>query len=219
MRLFPFRPRHTAAPAPSSESDVERVRRHRIQLLTLAAGVGLLASAEGDAGTSERRNPGRNRILGGGGLHHTTVRTNDWDRTLKFYEQVLGFTTLMSWNEHTGTMDERLNSTGKDMQRWAYLDSGDGTYIEIFEDPWFVPPASGTTDPTKNAGSAIVHFGLRTSQVDQVCARARALGATVLADPVDYTINPTSGGHPLLMRITFLQGPNGEWVELLQNGP
>src|SRR2546429_2752086 len=101
MRLFPFRPRQTAAATPSSESDVERVRRDRIQLLTLAAGVGLLASAEGDAGTSERRNPGRNRILGGGGLHHTTVRTNDWDRTLKFYEQVLGFTTLMNWNEHT----------------------------------------------------------------------------------------------------------------------
>jgi glyoxylase I family protein len=218
MTFVPFGSLETRGTSPI-ESDIERVQRRRVHLLALAVGAGLFASEKGDAAPSERGKSGRNGILGGGGLHHITVRTNDWDRTVRFYEQVLGFTTLMSWNEHAGTMDERLKSTGKDIQRWAYLDSGDGNFVEIFEDFSFVPPPSGTTDPTKNPGSPLVHFGVRTSQVDKVCARARSLGATVLADPVDYTINPTTGGRPVVMRLTFLQGPNGEWIELLQNGP
>jgi glyoxylase I family protein len=175
--------------------------------------------ADAAVAASERRKPGNNSVLGAGGLHHVAIRTRDWDRTLRFYQMALGFSVKLIWEERDGTMTERLAGTGRKSQRWAYLDSGDGTYVEVFEDPAFVVPPTSTTDPTKNAGSAIVHLALRTSRVDQVCENARAGGAIDVISPVDYTLHTTTGQGSVVVRLGFLQGPNGEWIELLQNAP
>ena len=195
------------------------VPRRRAVLLALSTGLGLAAARRGEAATPQRGRPGRNAVLGGGGIHHTTVRTNDWERSLQFYEQVLGFRVLAAWEERDGSMDERLAGIGAHSQRWAYLDSGDGSCIEIFEDRSFTPPAPDATDPTKSPGGPLVHFGLRTTRIDEVCKRAHALGVRVLEDPVDYTLHTTTGQGAIVMRLFFVQGPNGEWIELVQNAP
>jgi catechol 2,3-dioxygenase-like lactoylglutathione lyase family enzyme len=196
-----------------------KVTRRTLLAAGIVPAVGLARRTRGAAVTGESNTQG-NPILGeGGGIHHVSIRTSDWSRTLKFYGEVLGFRVKLAWSERAGSMNERLSAKQARNQRWAYLDSGDGRYVEVFEDPSFVAPLSSGSDPTKHGDSALVHFAIRTSRIDELCNHARNLGATVLEDPSDFTIHTTTGQGPITARLFFLQGPNGEWIELIQNAP
>jgi glyoxylase I family protein len=197
---------------------------NRRDLLTLcaAAGGGLLGKRPAEAATAGVQAPAFNAMLGvGGGVHHTAIRTRDWGRTLLFYQTVLGFRIKLAWQEVSGSMDERLNAptTRPRNQRWAYLDGGQGTCLEIFEDPDFVPPAADATDPTKSYGSPLVHIGLRTTRIEAVFEAAQAFGSAVMDRPADFTLQTTTGQGAIVVRLCFIQGPSGEWIELIQNAP
>jgi glyoxylase I family protein len=196
------------------------VSRRRLLTRLSAAGVAALPIAD-VKGTTFRGTPTPNNpVLGVGGIHHTAIRTRDWERTLKFYQQVLGFHVKLAWQEVLGSMDERLgaDSSRPRNQRWAYLDCGDGTCIEVFEDAAFNPPPPGT-DPTNTGGSPMVHIGIRTSRLDHVWETARAFGAGLGEGPSAYTLHTTSGQGPIVVRLCFIQGPSGEWIELIENAP
>ena len=200
---------------------VAELTRRTLLSLGLAAGSTAWPMVEAVAATLEPRDPPRNPILGRGGVHHIAIRTRDWDRTLSFYQKALGFSVKLIWKESAGSLDQKFaaNGSGRENDRWAYLDSGDGTCVEIFEDAAFVPPAASEAGPTNSRGGALVHFGLRTSQIDVVCASARAHGASEVGTPADFTLHTITGQGPVVVRICFIQGPNGEWIELLQNPP
>ncbi|HUR56605.1 MAG TPA: VOC family protein [Opitutaceae bacterium] len=134
-----------------------------------------------------------NPILGGGGFHHVCVKTRDWDRTLAFYRDALGCVEKIAWRERP--------------QRAVMLDTGDGNYIEIFEDPAYVPAANG----------AILHFALRTTRLDEVATRVRAAGAKITMEPKDVAIATTNGAGTVPIRIFFCEGPSGEVIEFFQN--
>ena len=87
------------------------------------------------------------------------------------------------------------------------FDTGDGNYLEVFEDLAYVPAANG----------AVIHFARRTSHLDQVAARVRATGAPITTEPKDVTIATTNGHAPVPIRIFFCEGPNGEVIEFFQN--
>jgi catechol 2,3-dioxygenase-like lactoylglutathione lyase family enzyme len=134
-----------------------------------------------------------NPILGGGGFHHVAIKTRDWDRTMKFYQETLGFRPKIAWNAAP--------------KRAIMLDVGDGNYLEVFEDPAYTPAANG----------AIVHLALRTTRLDAVMEAVRATGAKVTMEPKDVAIPVTNGGGPVPARLAFFEGPSGEVVELFQN--
>ncbi len=135
------------------------------------------------------------------GFHHVCVKTSDWDRTLRFYGEVLGCTVKIAWRAAP--------------QRAIMLDTGGGDYIEIFEDLAYAPAPDG----------AILHFALRTTQLDEVANRVRAFGAKITMEPKDVTIattNTSTGPGPAVprevpIRIFFCTGPNGEVIEFFQN--
>lgn len=193
----------------------------RRTLLTFGCLAGTAALSETVTLGAAEKNPDRaqRRTVRTRGLHHVAIRVRDWDRTLRFYGEVLGYHVKLSWEEGTGTLSERLAQGNPRSQRWAYLDTGDGAYLEIFDDPSFVPPPATESDPVKNPGGALVHFGVRTSDIDGVCQRARAHGGTVMGDPTDYTLHTTTGQGAVTVRLCFLQGPNGEYIELLEDAP
>jgi glyoxylase I family protein len=134
-----------------------------------------------------------NPVLGGGGFHHVSIRTRDWSRTLRFYQEVLGFVVKVAW--------------GAAPKRAIMLDSGDGNYLEVFEDLEFSPAQNGS----------ILHFALRTTRLDAVVERVRASGESVTVEPKDITIATTNGRGAVPARICFFTGPNTELIELLQN--
>ncbi len=127
------------------------------------------------------------------GFHHVCVKTRDWDRTLRFYRDALGCTEKIAWRAAP--------------QRAIMLDTGGGNYIEVFEDLAYTPAPDGS----------ILHFALRTAQLDEVAARVRAFGAKITVEPKEVAIETTNGAGKVPIRIFFCTGPSGEVIEFFQN--
>jgi glyoxylase I family protein len=129
-----------------------------------------------------------NLRLGGGGLHHVAVEASDFDRSLRFYTEGLGFRNVLTFPEEDRTV--------------AMLDAGDASYVELF--------SSG--DGEKPRGS-ILHFALRAGDCDTATERARAAGGAITQEPTDAVLQ---GDPPVPVRYSFCEGPDGEQIELLQ---
>jgi len=132
---------------------------------------------------------GHNQTIGGGGFHHVAMKAVDFDASVRFYTQALGFTEAVRWGDGDG--------------RAVMLDSGDGACLEIFAGG----KAGGGEGP-------LLHFALRTTDVDAALGRARAAGAKVTMEPKDVTI-PSQ--PPLPVRIAFCKGPDGEVIEFFHD--
>src|SRR5882757_131729 len=90
-----------------------------------AAGTAFLpkVNAFGNSTAEHGRMTG-NSILGTeAGVHHVGMFTREWDRSTEFYRKGLGFTVRLLRNWGVGAN-----------RRWLFLDSGNGIYIELFED-------------------------------------------------------------------------------------
>ena len=127
------------------------------------------------------------------GFHHVCIKTRDWDRTLAFYCITLGFTEKITWRTAPN--------------RAVMLDTGDGNYLEVFEDLAYIPDPNG----------AVIHFALRTARLDEVASLVRATGAKITMEPKDVTIATTNAHAPVPIRIFFCEGPSGEVIEFFQN--
>ncbi|MBV9851223.1 MAG: VOC family protein [Armatimonadetes bacterium] len=127
------------------------------------------------------------------GFHHVALRARDFEATLRFYQEGLGFTRAYGW--------------GEGARRAAMLDSGDGNYLEVF--------AGGQRKPGEDPPEgALLHFALRTSDVDAAYARALAAGARPHIPPADMEL---AGDYPVPIRIAFVRGLDGEIIEFFQN--
>jgi glyoxylase I family protein len=145
---------------------------------------------------------GTNDALAGGGFHHIAIRAFDFDASLRFYTEGLGFVRAYGWGE-----DER--ASGEKDSRAALLDTGDGNYLELF--------AGGTRAPgSAPAEDVVLHFAFRTEDTDAALERARKAGATVTAEPKSV-VPPHAEAPAQTFRIAFVRGPDGELIEFFQN--
>ena len=123
------------------------------------------------------------------GIHHVALKcdgTAEFEKTLHFYQDVLGLEPVRSWGEGENA--------------GAMLSTGDGL-LEIF--------ASGKKLPQ----GAIRHFALRTERVDDCVAAVRAAGYPITVEPKDIVI---ASNPPFPARIAFCTGPVGEEIEFFQ---
>lgn len=134
-----------------------------------------------------KEDSGRNKVLGGGGIHHIAFKASDFDASVKFYREVLGFAPVLVWGEGDG--------------RGAMLDTGRGDCIEVF--------AGGSVG--ERPEGAWLHLALKCEDVDGVLKKVRATGCIVTMEPTDITI---AAAPPLDIRIAFFKGPDGEILEL-----
>ena len=123
------------------------------------------------------------------GIHHVALKcdgTAEFEKTLHFYQDVLGLEPVRSWGEGENA--------------GAMLSTGDGL-LELF--------ASGKKLPQ----GAIRHFALRTERVDDCIAAVRAAGYPITVEPKDIVI---ASNPPFPARIAFCTGPVGEEIEFFQ---
>lgn len=123
------------------------------------------------------------------GIHHVAIRVSNFDRSLAFYTEVLGFRLHRLWGEGDG--------------RGALLDTGSGDYLEVF----------GGGDPAPKPEGHWFHLALRSTDCLGLLERVRVSGAKVTLEPKDINI-PSE--PPLPARIAFFNGPDGESVEIFQ---
>ncbi len=142
-------------------------------------------------------------LTSGNCFHHVAVRALDFDATLKFYTEGLGFRVHFPF-----AIPGRID-------RAAFLDAGDGRFVEIFG-PGSTVQSEG---PARAAGEApsegaVLHFCLRAADTDASYVRALAAGAASRVAPVSRRLSE----DPLVeVRIAFVTGPNGEVIEFLQS--
>jgi catechol 2,3-dioxygenase-like lactoylglutathione lyase family enzyme len=136
-------------------------------------------------------------------FHHVAVRAKDFDATLKFYAEGLGCRVHFPFSV-PGRID-----------RAAFLDLGDGRYIEVFGQGSAVQSEGRRREPGEDATEgAVLHFCLRAKDVDAAYARAVAAGGVGRVEPVTRRLLES----PLVeVRIAFVAGPNGEVIELLRS--
>ncbi len=142
---------------------------------------------------------GLNPKLGGGGLHHVAVEARDFEASLRFYVDALGFVERLRFPEETPA----------GVLRVAMLDAGDGTFVELFEPTPDGPEAAGGPTP---GGPSLFHFALRVADCDAATERARQAGAAIEEGPADFVLE---GDPPVPCRYSFVRGPGGESVELI----
>lgn len=133
---------------------------------------------------------GNNARLHGGGFHHIAIKVRDFDATVRFYQEALGFEPRLAWGEGD--------------TRAVMLDTGDGNYLEVF---------AGGSAEEKPAG-AIIHMAFRTEDVDAAIASVRAHGAEITVEPKDVVIQ---GDPPTPVRLAFCKGLDGEVIEFFQS--
>lgn len=131
-----------------------------------------------------------NQIIKGCGFHHVAIWTGDWEKSLNFYVEGLGFTSKIAWGEAPS--------------RAVMLDTGDGNYLEIFE-----------RDAAKQTvGEAnLLHLCLRCDDVEAAVEIARSAGATIKTEAVSPETFQKIG---IEAKIAFILGPNGEIIEFFE---
>lgn len=143
---------------------------------------------------------GNNETLHGGGFHHIAIRATDFEATLKFYIEGLGFRRVYGWGQDGRAQGERDS-------RAVMLDTGDGNYLEVF--------AGGARQPgAETPEGPLLHYALRTTDCTAALERARAAGATVTVEPKTV---PIHGDTPTEFRIAFCKGLDGELIEFFQH--
>jgi len=127
----------------------------------------------------------------GPGFHHVAIRAYDFEKTLQFYQDAMGYERVYGW--------------GSAPKRAAMLGMGDGNYTEVFEGR-----QAGEVIPD----GAVLHYAVRVPDTDAAYARAIAAGAQNVSAPADVDIQ---GDRVVRVRIAFIKGLDGEVIEFFQN--
>jgi catechol 2,3-dioxygenase-like lactoylglutathione lyase family enzyme len=137
------------------------------------------------------------------GFHHVAIRAADFDASVRFYTEGLGFSPHFPFSV-PGRIDRAL-----------FLDTGDGRFIELFGTASTVQAEGRRREPHEDrTEGALLHFCLRVADTDTAYANAIAAGAGSRVEPVTRRLSE----DPLVeVRIAFVTGPNGEVIEFMQS--
>jgi glyoxylase I family protein len=131
-----------------------------------------------------------NEKIKGCAFHHVALKVSDFEKSLKFYTEGLGFEVFRTWK----------NAQGSNI---ALIDMGSGEYFEIFAD-------GGQTQHEQPKAGEYFHLALRVDNPREAFERALEYGATPHIEPKEALL-PSE--PPLPAALAFVKGPDGEQIE------
>jgi glyoxylase I family protein len=138
-------------------------------------------------------------------LTHIGICVSDWERSLRFYRDVLGFKYL-SELQVAGEPSNTLLQLNDVALRAIYLER-DGTRIELLH--YASPGHCGDGSPRPMNQLGLTHLSLRVDDLDATLDSLKTAGARVLA--------PTRIDIPAFeAAAVFVVDPDGTLIELVQ---
>jgi len=136
-----------------------------------------------------------NQMIKGCGHHHIALYASDYDKSLKFYTEALGFQPICSWEQKSG-------------EKIVMLDVGDGSILELFESNYM------KEHPEKKTKGLYWHLCYKADDVDGAYQIAMDAGATSSQPPMNVDLDAKP--KPFTIRNAFVFGPDGESIEFFK---
>jgi lactoylglutathione lyase len=141
------------------------------------------------------------------GISHYGIQVADLDRSLAFYEHVLGFEVVGRWVKNEQFIQELVAYPGLEVHVAVLRVPGCESFFEILD---YRNVERTPVDPaTANPGTAHVCFYV--DELDDLYERLLEAGVEFLSEPKTPLAGPNAGG-----RVVYLVDPDGIRIELLQ---
>jgi catechol 2,3-dioxygenase-like lactoylglutathione lyase family enzyme len=136
------------------------------------------------------------------GIHHTAISTQDMERALHFYRDLLGFEVIMEFEWPRGTEFADSITGLKDSAARAVMLRAGNAHIELFQ---YSSPTPKEGDPGRPVcDHGITHVALDVVDIDAEYERLKAAGMTFHCPPLDLGA----------AKATYGRDPDGNVVEL-----
>ncbi|BBB93495.1 VOC family protein [Methylomusa anaerophila] len=138
------------------------------------------------------------------GIHHIAIRAKDFEKTVRFYIEVLDFNIRHIWSLPEFNLKQA-----------AMLKSRDGSsFIEIFDNDADIAaegrrPLAGE-EPVQGS---LLHFSVLVDNAELAYSRALSAGASPCVPPMTLFL----GDPPLAVRNALVYSPNGEVIEFMES--
>jgi lactoylglutathione lyase len=140
------------------------------------------------------------------GLHHAAVNVVDWDASITFYRDVLGFELIGGGTAH-GAEIERATRTPNVRLRYAMFRVGE-QHFELIE---YLEPTPGRMIGAHHDGGQ-AHIAFKVRDVEATYTELAARGVQFLSRPVRFEEPVPVGGA-----FVYTIDPNGVMLEFIED--
>jgi catechol 2,3-dioxygenase-like lactoylglutathione lyase family enzyme len=140
-------------------------------------------------------------------FHHTVLLVSDFERSVAFYCDMLGFELVSKDDDRRGPFLDQMFALEGVVIKLALVRGG-GKIIELIEP---VAPAELVVTDASTASYGIARLGFEVDEIDAMVDDLRAKGVEFLSDIVDMTVGHYAGG-----KVVFFKDPDGILLELQQ---
>lgn len=143
------------------------------------------------------------------GIDHTAIVVNDTDESLRFYQDILGF-SIAGTSENYGTEQEHLNNVFGARLRITSLTCGSGPSIEFLQ---YLAPAGGRPYPSDSHSNDLWSWQthLVSRRIDEL--GRKVVGRLNLISPGTIDLDPKQFGFE---KGLLARDPDGHAIKILQ---
>ena len=140
--------------------------------------------------------------------HHTGLTVRSLEKSMHFYNEILGFETDFAWNPREPYIAKLVGYPTVDLHSAILRIPGSDVFLELLE---YRNVESEEINPG-NANVGTAHIAFFVDDLDSLYKSLTERGVQSISEPVIPTIGPNKGG-----RAVYMIDPDGFRVELIQS--